>query len=1231
MSKPLRFLLERDRVVQAGAGTGKTHALLTQYLHLCAGATAHRRTIPPQQICALTFTEKAAAEMRERLVRRVTAICRQFSEVGADEGVSALSVNEPDLVDSASYLQIKLPSLEAWDQTLSSISSATIGTFHAFAASLLRRYAQVIGVDPDFTLLDEDSAAQRLRETCEELVLNAIEEPTTVSSDPSFPATVEHLLTELGFSAGIGGDGGLVEVLCRLHRQRAEEGRPGEGLAAAYDLRLLGEALIEARDLLVSSLSELAARADDIGGKRGERAAQLGGLATRIADSLRDFDDIASLRPEFAQVQEHIKNIQGPRGAKADPSLTQAIKEWKQQSKDALEDLEALLVSRMAAPLAKGLELLLTPLGERFSRLKQEEAVLDFSDLLRLARDLLRDHATVRHELRQRFQVFLIDEFQDTSPIQAELVALLVGDEGHEPGRLYIVGDRKQSIYDFRGADVAAFTRLCGRLRQLGADDETLDRSYRSLPGVLQFVNSLFAQVMRPPTDQSPDWFVRWAPEHDPLKAQRCDEQTSYPQVELLRPASPPPVDPEAEAAHVPSIVRESALVAQRISALLYDGVRAGKIVILLRRFTHLLHYTTALRRKRIPHYVIRGRGFFAAQEVRDLASLLRLVDDPSDLQALVAVLRSPLCGLSDESLARLHLAGRLSFVELTATPTEFREDPPDLDEASVPAHLHLRLPADEMTRLQRFVGLFRVLAAEADRLDPAELLSLALDQCDYQAVLAADPDGGQRLANVERLIERARAYAGRLRAFARFLRLQTDPDLAAQNGDPSDEPAAQLLSEHDDAVRIMTVHQAKGLEFSTVIVAGCTTRERNDLPQVVYDRELGLGLSLYVDGERRRTLPQKRIRARRKLRAEAESARLFYVAATRAKDRLIWAGESDGKGGGTWRQAIEHLRSQPEHANLCAEWSPTQQQQKNPLPEPAIPGLPARLTATQPAAARFYDLRSTPTDRTTLLATLAAELLTCQRRYHVQAGRPLWLARPAERAKTSDETMQLSVQNCLRAGTLPQRLLSLVDLSRRGEDLGSVMAALGVLRESALAQETMTWLTVLFRSRWFSRELLAPETLSSLRRGYTYHVPLGSAAGLWIFGILDLVWQSPDGTTHVIDVQLRSPPPQEHAFFAARRALLAHAAAEIFATQAPIHVGLLFLQDAEPEPRFGWVSRQQRDETLAQLECPPAMPLHGPQLGQLPIHPEHECRALACELRAYCHSTPQCAAETVS
>lgn len=1219
MSPPLRFLLLRDRVVQAGAGTGKTHALLSQYLHLCAGATAHGRPIPPQQICALTFTEKAATEMRERLVRRVTAICRQLGAVGSEDAATALAETEPDLVASAAHLGSKLPSIESWDQVLSSLSGATISTFHAFAAALLRRYAQVIGVDPEFALLDEDSAAQRLRETCEELVLSALEEPTTISSDPEFPSIVAQLLTELGFSSGIGGDGGLIEVLCRLHRQLAEEGQPGDRLTSAYDQTNFVTALADARGLLLSSLQELAARADEIGGKRGEKAALLGGLAAQIGQRLASIDDIAALRSEFGQVTDCFRTIRGPSGAKADPVLSQSIKDWKQQAKDAIDDLQALSVSQKAAPLAKGLALLLAPLSERFSRLKHEEAVLDFSDLLSLARNLLRDHPTVRHELRQRFQVFLIDEFQDTSPIQAELVTLLVGDEGHSPGRLYIVGDRKQSIYDFRGADVAAFTRLCQRLRELGADEETLDRSYRSLPGVLQFVNRLFAQVMQPPSGQLPDWFVRWDPENDPLKAQRSDETVATPQVELLRPTNPAPANPQGDAVKIPSIVREANLIAERIDALLADGVRPGQIVVLLRRFTHLLHYTTALRRKRIPHYVVRGRGFFAAQEVRDLASLLRLLDDPSDVQALVAVLRSPLCGLSDESLARLHLAGRLSLPALCETPSSPGEipDEPDLDDQ--PAHLLLRLPADEMNRLRHIVSLLGLLTTEADRFDPADLFTIAIEACDYRAVLAADPDGGQRLANLDRLIERARAYSGRLRAFARFLRLQTDPDLARLNGDPSDEPAAQMLSEHDDAVRIMTVHQAKGLEFPTVIVGGCTTRERHDTPQVVYDRELGLGLSIYVDGERRMTLQQKRIATRRKQRVRAESDRLFYVAATRAKDRLIWAGESDSGIGSTWRQPIEQLIGEADTAALCTEWS-----RATPVPESAAEPPTKQVPTTDPAAAEesvrlFYEPPLPPSTKTTLVTALAAERLACARRYQLLAQRPAPSSRPQQRARTSDETMHQTAQACLLAGTLAQRLLSVVDLSRRGEDVSRAVAQLGILRDSALAAEAQTWLHTLLRSRWLSDALGQADCLSSLRRGLCYHVPIATDSPLWLSGVLDLTWLGTDGTPHVVDIQLLTPPTKEHAFFVARRTLLARVASTLYRHDGPVRVGLLFLKDADPQPRFTWHTQSQVDDALTELTRPP-IPWHGPQLGLLPIRPLLECQELGCELRALCH-----------
>ncbi len=1216
MSDSLRFLLQNDRVVQAGAGTGKTHALLTQYLHLCAGLTAHRRKIPPQQICALTFTEKAAAEMRSKLVGRIHQICRQLSDGESLDSVAVLREKEPALVETAEALGVDLPTAHDWEQALSSIGSATISTFHSFAASLLRRYAQVLGLDPDFALLDEDEATQRLRETCEELVLSAIEDPSSVSDDPSLRETMVRLLAELGFSSGSGGDGGLVEVLCQLHRQRAEEGRPAEGIAAAYQPRQLLVDLQEVRTRLSTTLHELGRHANELGEKSAERAILLDGLAHQLDEALHSLDDLTRCRQTLIQVRDTIKGLRGPSGSKADPSLVQSVKDWRQDTYDALDDLFALTISQKAAQLATGLEQLLTPLVTRFAKVKQEEAVLDFSDLLRLSRDLLADHPEVRHELGQRFAVFLVDEFQDTSPLQAELLTLLVGDEGHSPGRIYIVGDRKQSIYDFRGADVAAFATLCQRLVENGADEETLARSYRSLPGVLDHVNALFARVMQPPTGKMPDWFVRWDPERDPLSAQRSD-QPAYPQVECLR--TLPTSESEPTTPKQPAIVREAELLAQRLSALIDDGTPPGTIVVLLRRFTHLLHYTSALRRKRVPHYVVRGRGFFAAQEVLDLASLLRLIDDPTDLLALLAVLRSPLVGLSDESLTRLHLAGRLSLLALTDEKPS-NTDEPDPDELPLPADLQLRLPADEMQRLQRFSALLRVLVAEADRLDPAQLLRLALDHSDYLAILAADRDGEQRLANVDRLLCRAQAYGGKLRAFVRFVRLQTDPELIRTHGDPSDEPAAQVLGEHDNVVRIMTVHQSKGLEFPTVIVAGCTTRERGDVPQVVYDRDLGLGLSVYEEGERCASLAQRRITTRRKLRAKAESARLFYVAATRAKDRLIWLGETDRSVSGTWRQAIDELLISQGHGGPIHEWQPPKQPSAPSLRIQSAPS-PLQLAHVEQQARSLYQPDQREPTQMTLLCAHAAELLACPRRHHLLSHAQTGLHRPPGRARTSDETLDLPPLACLLAGTLPQRLLSHSDWSKQGSDLDAWLAALGLLRDGPHAKEALTWLTQLLRSRWLQTQLDAMDQ-PSLRRAVRYivHVP---GRKLQLQGQLDAYWRNLDGTHHVLDVQLASPPQEESPWHRARRALLAHAAQQHFQFTGPVHVGILYLQDADPWPKVTHEGSERIENVLAQLQHAPTRPQPAHAVMHLDLPTRTDCLALHCELQRFCYGSP--------
>ena len=338
-----RFLLARDRVVNAGAGTGKTHALLTQYLHLLSGLSAHGRPIEPRALGVLTFTDKAAGELRERLQQRTGRIVQRLSEADGAEpevlgerpgaasgGATAdpaqrLMPVEPDLCASAAALGKEVPGLRFWLRVREQLGGAPIGTFHSFAASLLRRYAALAGLDPDFTLLDEDSARALLVESSERVVLGALEErlpPAAGAPDGSAGPTAEQaalVVSEYGFSGGPSAEGGTVEALCRLHRLRGEEGRDAagladsyrpDGLAAEFGLSAQGYRLSDAQaqailELRLQRLTGL--EQDKIIGEYKEVMAQIADLLDILAKPQRVTaiitGELTALKQEFGQTK----------------------------------------------------------------------------------------------------------------------------------------------------------------------------------------------------------------------------------------------------------------------------------------------------------------------------------------------------------------------------------------------------------------------------------------------------------------------------------------------------------------------------------------------------------------------------------------------------------------------------------------------------------------------------------------------------------------------------------------------------------------------------------------------------------------------------------------------------------------------------------------------------------------------------------------------------------------
>jgi ATP-dependent exoDNAse (exonuclease V) beta subunit len=771
------------RVIQAGAGTGKTHRLVTLCLQLFAEGVA------PARLCAVTFTEKAAAELKGRIRRRVDALLHG----GVEEEVPPR--------DAAH-----------WQLVRRDLGLAQVGTIHALCAQILRRHAALAGLDPRFSVLDEAQARRTLADACERAVLEAL-----ASEDQRGL----RLCSEMGLRTQGRFSAGLLDELVSLLSALGESGRdPRELVEETEGLRPeVGRRDDQrARERLFQAVAELAKKVP--------------------LESLGDLDftpgALHTVWPRLRRIRAQI------------PAARGGMKEVAEEARNAFDALLDADAGIRGATLARDLAALASRARELHEAAKLRAGALDFDDLTRIARKLLMSDPGVRAAEQARLEALLVDEMQDTSRAQLDLLEHLA-----PAGELTVVGDRKQSIYEFRGADVAAAQEFARKLQARGAVREVLQTSRRSRPALVRFANLLFKKALA--ADEHP--FDTPFGDDDELTAVREERGGAAELIDV----SGAGIEAEAEA------------VGRRLSALLASGIRGGEVAILLRRMTNVDAFRRVLLRRRIPHLVHKGRGFLAAREILDAMALLDAAIDPDDGLALSAVLRSPFGPVSDDALVLLAQRHRLGRRTLLEPP------PPEL-------------APDDAEALRRTSALLLAMNREVDRVGPASLLDAALTDSDYLAACAGGLYGEQAAANLnERLLGLARSAEQRgesVRTFAGRLRTLADEEAR--------ESEAAVAEEHDPhAVRIMTIHAAKGLEFPVVFVPECAAWSAvQGAERVPLDPDLGLAVKVAgADGKRRFGSHGAAVRSRRCQRELSQSRRLFYVAVTRARDRLVLSG----------------------------------------------------------------------------------------------------------------------------------------------------------------------------------------------------------------------------------------------------------------------------------------------------------------------------------------------------
>lgn len=808
-------------VLSSGAGCGKTHVLTERYLaHLRDGAAVG-------EIVAITFTDRAARQMRRRI------------RAAIDEHIRAATTDAE---------------ADAWVRHARDLEAAPISTIHAFCGTLLRQLAVEAGLDPQFEVLEEVLAGNLRTDAVAACLQRLLTAQTPVADD----------LRALVLLHGWRTVRSTVESLLHSHdaaawsewasRPAGEHARAWLQLAQTELLPLHLEHLLSTRPAIARTL-DLLRRYPPLPGPMRDSTAILLTQTPRLAQAT-DLPAVIEQLREAAKV--------GRVGSKAwpDPAVYGQIKTAFEEFRKCLDGLngEAFAADEEAVRAA-------VVYGQHYLRVADEamrsyrerkrgHGIVDFQDLLIRARDLLRDRPAVRARLQERYRHLLIDELQDTDPVQMELVELLAGG-GLTTGRLFAVGDHKQSIYRFRGADVSLFRRLRDRVPHQGR--QTLSVNFRSQPAILDFANALMAHAL---------------PDYEPLTTPN-PQSNPGPCVEFLW--SPRP--DRASVTQARSI--EAEWIARRIAGLIGQPlatdetthalrpVRPGDVVVLFRAMSNVHLYEAALRQVGLNYYLVGGRAFFAQQEIYDLVNLLRALENPLDALSLAGTLRSPFCCLSDETLfvlgqCRAGLWSALSDRALLGS-----------------------LPHGQREAARRAGENLHHWRSLKDRLPIARLIAAVLAESGYDAAVRMEYLGDRKLANLWKLIELGRMFdRSGLFGLAEFIGWLGD----LVTSQPREEQAA-TQPENADVIRLMTIHQAKGLEFPVVVVPDLAAdRGGPHAPAARWSPTLGCVVRPPSD-EDPPPIPEFgwRLLGTIDEREEwQEDLRTLYVACTRPRDYLI-------------------------------------------------------------------------------------------------------------------------------------------------------------------------------------------------------------------------------------------------------------------------------------------------------------------------------------------------------
>jgi ATP-dependent exoDNAse (exonuclease V) beta subunit len=891
--------LDSTLVVEAAAGTGKTTELVNRIL-----AVLERGPETMPQIVAVTFTEKAAGELKLRLRERLEH--------------RRLQVDDPAVITRLEH-------------ALGTLEEAHVNTIHGFCAELLRERPVEARVDPLFTVLSDDQSAALYDRAFGRWLQQALQDP---------PAGVRRALRRTSAASFGGGEaGGPVDRLRSAGRMLAEwRAFPAPWRRPPFDRD--GE--------LRRILSDLHVLADLSG-----CASNKGDNLYRDLDGVRRFSQQVKLEEQFGHVdfdgwESRVVDLVRDRGfsrTRKGNGFKYGVVKEAFGNRDAgstvtrtevLDARNALFASMQAfrrdadADLAAALQQELRPATELYQESKNAAGALDYNDLLIRVRDLLRTNRDVRGHLQRSIARIFVDEFQDTDPVQADILLLLACNDAGcadpsavdpTPGKLFIVGDPKQAIYRFRGTDVGTYWRVKQHLKDRGAVVLQLTTSYRSVPEIQRFVNAAFREVMKDNPDTLQAGYVALS-EHRAA----VSDQPSVIALPVPRPYSSswgsPQVTaraidgslPDAVAAFIAWLVDEKNgwTVAERSP----DGderqgsLKPRHIAVLFRRFTSFGEdvtraYTDAIEARGIPHLLVGGKSFHGREEVETMRAALAAIEWPDDELSIFATLKGSLFAIDDEAL--LEFRYRFGTFHPFRIPRALGGNTGSEFEL-VPESTTQLVPIADALRLLQTLHRGRNLRPVADT------ITRLLEATRAHVGFILRPTGEQALANVLHVAELARQYeaSGGI-SFRGFI----DELRAAAESEGAEAP---ILEESSDGVRLMTVHKAKGLEFPVVILADLTCKlARPDASRYLSmaDGLCAIRIGGWAPHELHDHEPEE------VAREQAEAVRLAYVAATRARDLLVVPAVGDGPWEDGWLSPLNGALYPPFHSRRTAERAP--------------------------------------------------------------------------------------------------------------------------------------------------------------------------------------------------------------------------------------------------------------------------------------------------------------------